>query len=105
MAVLRLTKPAQIDGEEKTKIEYNFDDLKGDAVENSIKELQKKGYVPAVQEVDTLLYVNLFAQAANLDYEDIKRLNAKDFMKAASVTRDFFLEGSVDSQTQNTLEQ
>ncbi|WP_058953160.1 hypothetical protein [Clostridium tyrobutyricum] len=105
MSTLKLFKPAQIDGEEKTEIQYDFDELKGDSVENAIKELQKKGYVPAVQEVDTLLYVNLFAQAANLDYEDIKRFNAKDFMKAASVTRDFFLAGSVDSQVQNTLEQ
>jgi hypothetical protein len=105
MATLKLFKPAQIDGEEKTEVEYDFNELKGDAVENAIKELQKKGYVPAVQEVDTLLYVNLFAQAANLDYEDIKRLSAKDFMKASSVTRNFFLEGSEDSQAQNTLEQ
>ncbi|MBV4427183.1 hypothetical protein [Clostridium tyrobutyricum] len=105
MSTLKLSKPAQIDGEEKTEIQYDFDELKGNSVENAIKELQKKGYVPAVQEVDTLLYANLFAQAANLDYEDIKRLNAKDFMKTASVTRDFFLAGSADFQDQNTLEQ
>jgi hypothetical protein len=102
---LKLSKPIDIDGELKSKIDYDLEELTGDAVENAMKSLQKKGYVPTVQELDPLLHGHIFAEAAGLDYEDIKRLSAKDYLKAVSAVRDFFLEDSEDSQPESISEQ
>lgn len=101
MSILKLSKETDINGEKVKEIEYNFEDLRGDAVETAVKALQKEGYVPTVQEVDPLLQTHLFAQAAGLDYTDIKRLSAKDFLKAGGKVRDFFLEESEDLQQKN----
>lgn len=104
MEKLKLSKPVNIDGEEKEVIEYNLEDLKGDVIENSMKNLQKTGYVPTVQELDPILHANIFAEAAGVDYLDVKRFSAKDYMKAVGLVRDFFLSDSEDSQQENTSE-
>lgn len=100
--ILKLSKKILIDGEEKSEIQYDFDNLTGGAIETSIKDLQKTGYVPAVQEVDSLLHASLFAQAAGIDHEDIKRFGAKDYMKVVGLVRDFLLTDSEDSQQKNS---
>jgi hypothetical protein len=102
---IKLSKPIEIDGELKNVIEYDLESLTGNVVENAMKSLQKKGYVPTVQELDPVMHGHIFAEAAGLDYEDIKRLSAKDYLKAVSAVRDFFLEDSEDSQPESISEQ
>lgn len=100
-----LSKPVLIDGEEKKELEYDFEELKGDVIENSIKNLQKSGYIPTVQELDPILHANIFAEACGIDYLDVKRFSAKDYMKAVSLVRDFFLSDSEESSQENSSEQ
>lgn len=105
MSVLKLSKPVLIDGEEKKEIPYDFEELNGGVIENAMKSMQKKSYVPTVQELDPVLQAHIFAEAAGIDYEDVKRLKAKDYMKATGLVRDFFLTDSEDSSQENTSEQ
>lgn len=105
METLKLSKAIEVNGELTTCIEYDLESLQGNVIENSMKSMQKDGYVPTVQELDPVLHAHIFAEAAGLDYLDIKRLPAKDYMKAVSKVRDFFLSDSEDSQLENTSEQ
>lgn len=105
MNSLKLSKAVDIDGISKTEIQYDFEDLTGGVIENAMKSMQKKGYVPTVQEVDPILHAHIFAEAAGIDYEDVKRFKAKDYMKAVGLARDFFLIDSEDSSQENTSEQ
>jgi hypothetical protein len=57
-----------------------------------------------VQELDPVLHAHIFAEAAGIDYEDVKRLGAKDYMKAVGLVRDFFLSDSEVSQQENISE-
>ncbi|HHW03413.1 MAG TPA: phage tail assembly protein [Thermoanaerobacterales bacterium] len=105
MPELKLSKPVEIDGEKKDVIIYDLENLQGNAIENAIKSMQKQGYVPTVQELDPILHAHIFAEAAGLDYLDIKKLSAKDYLKAVSAVRDFFLSESEDSPQENTSAQ
>ncbi|MBO0555671.1 phage tail assembly protein [Clostridium botulinum] len=105
MSKLQLSKEVEINGELTKEIEYDFEDLNGDVMEVAIKELQKSGYVPSVQETDVLLHAHIFAQASQLDYSDVKRLGIRDYMKATSLVRNFFFEGLADLQEENSSEQ
>jgi len=105
MSVLKLVRPIEIDGEKRECIEYDLEELSGNIIESAMKAMQKSGYVPTVQELDPILHAYIFAEAAGIDYEDVKRLKAKDYMKAVTLVRDFFLSDSEDSQQENTSEQ
>ncbi|MHC1683684.1 MAG: phage tail assembly protein [Clostridiaceae bacterium] len=104
MNKLKLNKPVDIDGVSKTQIDYDLEDLSGRVIENAMKAMQKDGYVPTVQEVDPILHAHIFAEAAGIDYEDVKRFNVKDFQKAVGIVRDFFLSSSEDSSQENISE-
>lgn len=88
--VLKLTKPVMINGEEKTEIPYDFDNMPSDSLEQAVKALAKNQHVMVVQESDPLFHLALFAQAAGLDYTDVARLHTKDKLKAGRLVRDFF---------------
>ena len=92
MAELKLKKPFPIDGEEVEKIEYDLDSLTGNDIERAISELGKKGIVITLVETDQRYHAMLFAYAAGIAYEDVCRLPMKDFTKATTAVRDFFLE-------------
>lgn len=92
MATLELKKPAKINGEEVTKIEYDLDALTGEDVADAIKMLAKNGVIVTMTETDSNYHAAIFAIAAGVDYLDIKRLGAKDYFKACNTVRDFFLE-------------
>lgn len=104
MNILKLSKPVEINGEKKISLEYDLESLTGSAIETASKAMQKKGYVATVQELDPILHAHIFAEAAGVDYEDIKRLSAKDYLKAVGTVRDFFLEDSEDFLDGNTSE-
>lgn len=92
MAKLELKKPFELDGEEVTEIEYDLESLTGDDVEQAIAQLGKKGIVVTLVETDQRYHAMLFSIAAGIAYEDVKRLPAKEFSKATTAVRDFFLE-------------
>lgn len=100
--VLTLKKPILIDGEETKEIKYDFDNLTGADVEEVFKESTRSGYmVSASYELDPIIGGRMFAKAADLDFEDIKRLKVKDYTTAAGIARSFFisdLDGDQESQ-------
>ena len=92
MATLELKKTAKINGEDVTKIEYDLDNLTGEDIANAIKMLAKNNIIVTLTETDSNYHAAIFAIAAGVDYLDIKRLGAKDYVKACNTVRDFFLE-------------
>ncbi|MBN1039022.1 phage tail assembly protein [Clostridium botulinum] len=100
--VLTLKKPIMIDGEEKTIITYNFDELTGENLENGFKSAIKSGYmVGASYELDPVIGAHMFAEAAGIDYTDVKRMGFADYNKAASLARDFFIQNLGGDQEEN----
>lgn len=102
MSKLVLSKEYELNGAMVKEIEYNLDNLTGDTIENAFKTMQKVGYVPTVQELDAILHAHIFAEAANIDYLDIKRLPMKDYLKATGEVRNFFFADLVASQQQSS---
>ena len=91
MATLKLKKPAMINGEETSEIEYDLDELTGKDIQDATKELQKRGIIVSVVETDPNYQAMLFAMASGLSYEDIQKLGAKDYNDIIILVRDFFL--------------
>jgi hypothetical protein len=91
MEVLKLKKPIMIDGEEKTEIPYDLDKLTGNDIQQAVKELNRAQIVVTAIELDSNYHAALFAKAAGLMFEDMSRLGAKDYAKATTAVRDFFL--------------
>ena len=91
MAELKLKKPIKIDGEEKTVIEYDLEELTGADIQQATKELNKVGIMVTTVELDSNYHAAIFAKAAGLMFEDMNRLSAKDYTKATTLVRDFFL--------------
>lgn len=91
MAELKLKKPVMIDGEEKTEIEYDLEALTGNDIQKASIELTNKGIMTTTIELDSNYHAALFAKAAGLMFEDMNRLSAKDYTKATTLVRNFFL--------------
>lgn len=97
--VLALKKPIMIDGKETKEITYDFDELTGNNIENVFKESTKSGYmVSASYELDPIIGARMFAEAANIAYMDVQRFSLTDYSKAASLARDFFIQGLAGDQ-------
>jgi hypothetical protein len=92
MKTLKLSKPVTINGEEMSEIQYDLESLTGADVQQALKDLASKAYIPGSTEVDPYYHAAVFAQAAGLSLDDISILKAKDFNKASQIVRDFFLE-------------
>lgn len=97
MAKLVLKKPILIDGEEVKEINYDLDDLTGNDIEHAMNELAKKGIMVSLVETDQRYHAMLFAIAAGIDYTDVGRLSGKDYHKATTAVRNFFLESEEQS--------
>ena len=91
MAKLNLKKPIKVDGEEISVIEYDLDELTGEDIQQVTTELSKKGIIVTTIELDSNYHAAIFAKAAGLMLEDLNRLSAKDYAKATTLVRDFFL--------------
>ena len=89
---LVLKKPVEINGELVKEIPYNLDDLTGQDIADTIKMLGRNGIVVVMSETDSNYHAGIFATASGLDYNDVKKLSAKDYNKACNLVRDFFLE-------------
>lgn len=92
MAKLELKKPFELDGKEVTEIEYDLEALTGRDIESAIAQLSKKGIIVTMAETDQRYQAMLFSIASDMAYEDVNRLSARDFFKATTAVRDFFLE-------------
>lgn len=104
MEVLKLKKPVMIDGENKTEITYDLDSLTGADVELVYNQLKKKGIAVGAIEIDTSYHMAIFAQAAGIDYEDVKRMSAKDCKNAVVAVRAFFVNDSEESSDETSSE-
>ena len=91
MDVLKLKKPVMIDGVEKTEIEYDLNRLTGEDVHLATKELQQMQIAVLTIELDTNYHAALFARAAGIMFADVKRFSLRDYTKATTLVRDFFL--------------
>jgi hypothetical protein len=91
MAELKLKKPIMVDGEEKSVIEYDLESLTGADIQQATKELSKAGIMVTTVELDSNYHAAIFAKAAGLMFEDLNRFSAKDYTKATTLVRDFFL--------------
>ena len=91
MEELKLKKPVMIDGEEKSVIEYDIEGLTGADIQRATTELQSSGIMVSTVEFDTNYHAALFAKAAGLAYEDVKRFSAKDYTKVSTLVRNFLL--------------
>ena len=92
MAELKLRAPFELNGEKVEAIPYDLESLTGNDIERAITELGKNGVVVAMVETDQRYHAMLFSIAAGISYEDVKRLPVRDYQKATTLVRDFFLE-------------
>ena len=98
MAVLKLKKSIKIDGKEVSEIKYDLDELTGNDIERANNELTKKGIMVQLAETDQRYHAMLFSIAAGIMYEDMSRLSAKDYHRATTAVRNFFLESEDTSE-------
>lgn len=103
VGVLKLKKSIKIDGKDVYEIPYDFDKLSGNDIEIVFKEATRSGYmVSSSYELDPVIGGRMFAQAADLDFGDVKRFKLKDYTEAANIARAFFItELSGDQEEAN----
>lgn len=101
MATLKLKTPIDIDGEKVSEVEYDLDSLTGSDIERANDALSKKGIMVGMVETDQRYHAMLFSMAAGIMYEDMSRLSAKDYHRATTAVRNFFLDS--EEQSEETL--
>lgn len=99
MAVFKLSKPVKIDGQEKTEITYDLEALTGEDIQRITTKIQAEGIIISTVEFDINYHAAVFAEAAGLMYEDVKRFSAKDYNRISSVVRNFFLADMAELST------
>lgn len=101
---LVLKKPIMIDGEEAKEINYDFDELTGENLEEVFKEAIKNGQIiSASYELDPVIGAMIFAQASNSAYMDIQRFGLADYSKASSLSREYLFKESSAEEKENLL--
>lgn len=88
----KFRNPVLIDGELKTEIEYDLEELDGNDVVQAVKTLAENGIMVTFAETDQNYHAAIFAIAAGIDFMDVKRFKFKDFTKVCNIVRNFFLE-------------
>lgn len=91
MGKVVLNQAIKIDGKDITELNYNFEDLKADSIQNAIKDFAKEEYMPTSVEHDIYMHAHLFSQASDIDYQDVKRMGLKDFVKVTNLVKSFLL--------------
>ena len=66
MEVLKLKRPALIDGEEKTEIPYDLEKLTGSDLETALQDMKRNGIQVGAIEIDPSYHMAIFAQAAGV---------------------------------------
>ena len=104
--VLKLSRPLEVNGSYMHEIPYDFDAMTAEDIITLDKGRLALGLsVTVSQELDPYSQFALFVRAAiradnALDEMDLKRLSARDALKAQRLGRDFFLadETAEDSE-------
>jgi hypothetical protein len=101
MAVLKLSKPIDINGAKVSELSYDFENMTARDKAEATKAFKKAGNMVMVQELDSDYHLYLFAAAVrkenpSIEVEDILRLSAKDAVKAEAAVRDFFFIDSAE---------
>lgn len=91
METLKLRKPVMIDGEKKTELAYDLDTLTGQQLETAVRDVGRSGIQVGAIELDPCYHMAVFAQAAGIAYEDVKRMGARDCREAIAKVRSFFV--------------
>lgn len=102
METMKLKKPVMIDGEEKKEIVFDLDNLTGQQLEAAVRDVGRAGIQVGAIELDPCYHMAVFAQAAGISYEDVKRMSAKDCKNAITLVRAFFIGDSEDSSASET---
>ena len=102
MEQLELSKPILIDGEMKKIIPYDLEKLTGTDLDAALQEVKRNGITVGAIELDPSYHMAVFAQAAGISYEDMKRMGAKDCKKAIVAVRGFFINDLEDSSESET---
>lgn len=96
-SILKLKKPVKINGEVVEEISYDLEELTGAELEAASQDTKRAGVVVGAIELDMSYHMAVFAQAAGIAYEDVKRMSAKDVKNAVAAVRNFFTIDSEDS--------
>jgi hypothetical protein len=105
MEKLKLSKPFLLDGNNVTEIEFDLEEITGVSISNAYRNVTADRHVITMQESDPVLHAAIFAEAANMDYGDVKRLPAKDFMLVGRFVRNFLYSVSAAPQATETSEE
>lgn len=88
-----LEKPILVNGEDVKEIKFDFDEMTGTNTENAFKNATKSGYiVSSSYELDPIIGVYMFAEAAKMNYSDLERMSLKDYIKAGTCAKYFFIQ-------------
>lgn len=92
---LKLSKPVMVDDKELTELQYDFDEMTARDKLKAGAEAKLNGAGGGVPELDSDYHIFLFAKAVSkamphVTTEDILRISAKDSMRAAEASRNFF---------------
>ena len=96
MGKYELIRPIEIDGKEVKTLEYDFESLTGNDIQEMNKELARLGFQVGIAELDMNYHAAFFAKASGIAFEDLGRLNAKDYNKVVTMVRDFFLSDATE---------
>lgn len=91
METMKLKKPVMIDGEEKKEIVFDLDNLTGQQLEAADRDVGRAGIQVGAIELNPCYHMAVFAQAAGISYEDVKRMGARDCREAIAKVRSFFV--------------
>lgn len=95
--VLELKYPLKVNGEELTRLEYDFEDLSAKDLHEASKYLKQLGIPVSVPALDMDYQLTVFGKAVKkrmpqVTLGDLMRLRSADTMKATALARNFLLD-------------
>lgn len=89
---LDLSKIVTVEEDNKNAITFDFDELTGQDIINTVDELRKLKYViTGSYEADPIMCAALFARASGIKVKEVLDLNAVDYLRASNLGRIFFM--------------
>lgn len=92
MPKLILSKPLEYEGKKYAEIEYDFDSLTGEDLLAAEADVNISGQPVPVLDLSKAYQAVTFARAAKIEPAMMRKLSAKDFTRATSLTMLFFGE-------------
>ena len=99
---IELFKSLLVDGLEVKEIEFNLNKVKGKNAFEVFKSLIKGGYPVSSYNTDPVFLINIMAEASNMAYEDLARLDLKSYSKVVDYARDYINNGLSDVDCDTT---